>query len=187
MDGKNFSGRVIAENLMRKFQSVLSYDDPYLIYLFVNNLIRRHYSENLGDGLTNIWLFYNFLTEFWLNWKNSFGEVTLFLKRFDFCINFINFLTNICVDQVVLKLQVLKPEKIRDRHYNKTSDQEINSWSMKYLELTIKGKSWYIHDFFKPGTNNASSSSPFNAAAIAHINILIVWYFYIFFNKYFRF
>ena len=30
--------------------------------------------------------------------KNSFGEDTLFLKFFHFCINFTNFLTDICVD-----------------------------------------------------------------------------------------
>ena len=64
MNAKNFSGRVITENLMRKFRLVLSYDDPYLIYLFVNALIRPHFFENLDDDLTNIWLAFNFLTKF---------------------------------------------------------------------------------------------------------------------------
>ena len=64
MNAKNFSGRVITENLMRKFRLVLSSDDPYLIYLFVNVLIRPHSFENLDDDLTNIWLAFNFLTKF---------------------------------------------------------------------------------------------------------------------------
>ena len=42
---------------MRKFGLVLGYDDPYLIYLFVNTLMRPHFFENLDDYLTNIWLF----------------------------------------------------------------------------------------------------------------------------------
>ena len=50
-----------------------------------------------------VWLIFRFLTEFWRSWKNSFREDTLFLKRFDFCISFNNFLTDICVDQVFLK------------------------------------------------------------------------------------
>ena len=81
------------------------------------------------------------------------------------------------MDQVVLKLQVRNPEKIRDQHYSKTPDQEINSWSTKYLELIIKNKSWYIHDFFEQVSNNDSLSSPFNAAAITHFNILIFLHF----------
>ena len=32
MNGQNFSIRVIAENLIRKFRLVLSYDDPFVIY-----------------------------------------------------------------------------------------------------------------------------------------------------------
>ena len=111
MNGKNFSGRIIAKNLMKKFRLVLSYDDPYLVDLFVNILIRSHFFVSLGNYLTNIWLVFNFLTEFWLNWKNYFGEATFFLKRFHFRINFINFLTNIYVYQVVLELQVFIPEK----------------------------------------------------------------------------
>ena len=103
MNAKNFLGQVISENLMRKFRLVLSCDDPYLIYLFVNILMRPHFFENLDDDLTNIWLAFHFF-----NWQNYFGEVTLFLKRFHFCINFINFLTNACVDQVVLELQAWK-------------------------------------------------------------------------------
>ena len=62
MNGKKFSGGVITENLMRKFRLVLSYDDPYLIYLFVNILMRPHFFENLDDDLNNIWLVFNFLT-----------------------------------------------------------------------------------------------------------------------------
>ena len=64
MNGKNFSGRIIAKNLMKKFRLVLSYDDPYLVDLFVNILIRSHFFVSLGNYLTNIWLVFNFLTEF---------------------------------------------------------------------------------------------------------------------------
>ena len=64
MNGKNFSGQVITENLMGKFRLVLRYDDPYLIYLFVNILTQAHFFENLDDDLTNIWLVFNFFTEF---------------------------------------------------------------------------------------------------------------------------
>ena len=64
MNGKKFSGRVITENLIRKFRLVLIYDDPYLIYLFVDILIRLHFFGNLDDDLTNMWLVFNFLTEF---------------------------------------------------------------------------------------------------------------------------
>ena len=46
----------------------------------------------LDDGLTNIWLVFRFLSKFWLNWKNSSGEDTLFLKHFYLSINFSNFL-----------------------------------------------------------------------------------------------
>ena len=63
MNGKNFSGGVITENLMRKFQLVLRYD-LYLIYLFVNILMRPQFFKNLDSDLTNIWLVFNFLTEF---------------------------------------------------------------------------------------------------------------------------
>ena len=62
MNEKNFPGRVTAENLMRKFRLVFSYDDPYLIYLFVTILIRPHFLENLDDDLTNVWLVFNSLT-----------------------------------------------------------------------------------------------------------------------------
>ena len=34
---------------------------------FVNILIRRRYLGNRDEGLTNIWLVFRFLTEFWLN------------------------------------------------------------------------------------------------------------------------
>ena len=64
--------------------------------------------------------------------KNSFGDDTLLLKLFHFCINFINFLTNVCVDQVVLKIRVFNQEKISDQHC-KIPDQEF--------KLIIKGKS----------------------------------------------
>ena len=63
MNGKNFSGGVITENLMRKFQLVLRYD-LNLIYLFVNILMRPQFFKNLDSDLTNIWLVFNFLTEF---------------------------------------------------------------------------------------------------------------------------
>ena len=56
--------------------------------------------------------------------KNSFGDDTLFFKLFDFCISFINFLTNICVDQVVLRIWVLNRENIFDQHC-KIPDQEF--------------------------------------------------------------
>ena len=62
-----------------------------------------------------------------------FGEATFFVKRFQFCIDFINFLTNICVDEVVLKLQVFIPEKIPGQHYSKITDQEINSDQRKFI------------------------------------------------------
>ena len=58
------------------------------------------------DSLTNIWLVFRFLSKFWLSWKNF-----LFLKHFYLSINFVNFLKNICVDQVVLKIRVLNLEK----------------------------------------------------------------------------
>ena len=64
MNGKKFSGGVITENLMRKFRLVLSYDDPYLIYLFVNILMRPHFFGNLDDDVNNIRLVFNFLTQF---------------------------------------------------------------------------------------------------------------------------
>ena len=64
MNGKNFSGRVITENLMRTFRLTLRYDDLCLIYLFVNILIRPHVFENFDDDLNNIWLVFNFLPEF---------------------------------------------------------------------------------------------------------------------------
>ena len=79
--------------------------------LFVNIIIRLRYFQNLDVRLTNMWLVFLFLIESWLNLKYSFGEATLFLKCFHFCINFINFLANICADQVVLKLRVLNQEK----------------------------------------------------------------------------
>ena len=102
---------------------------------------------------------FSFLSKFWLNLKNSSGEDTFFLRHSFFCINFTNFLINICVDQVV-KIWVLNHKKI--------------SWSAR----------WYLHDFFEPVSNNASSSSPFNAAVIIiAINIFIFWYFDIFFHN----
>ena len=64
MNGKNFSGRVITENLMRTFRLTLRYDDLCLIYLFVNILIQPHVFENFDDDLNNIWLVFSFLTEF---------------------------------------------------------------------------------------------------------------------------
>ena len=61
-------------------------------------------------------------------------------------------------------------KKIPDLDYSKIPDQEFKSWSTKYLNLIIKSKIWYIHDFFEPTNNNASSS-----AVIAYLNILIFW------------
>ena len=64
MNEKNFSGRVITENLMGTFRLVLGYDDLCLIYLFVNILIRPCVFENFDEDLNNMWLVFNFLTEF---------------------------------------------------------------------------------------------------------------------------
>ena len=55
--------------------------------------------------------FIMYFFEFCSSEKKSFGEDTLFLKLFHFCINFINFLRNICVDEVALKIQVLNQNK----------------------------------------------------------------------------
>ena len=120
--------------------------------------------------LTNIWLVFRFLTKFWLSWKNSLGEDALFLKH-QFCISFINFTTNIFVDQVVLKVRVLNQEKIPDQYYSKILDQKFKSWFTKYLNLIIKNKSRYIPDFFESLNNNASSS-----AVIAYFNkVFSIW------------
>ena len=159
---------------MRKFRLVLSYDDPYLIYLFVNSLMRPHFFENLDNGLTNIWLAFHFLTKFRLNWKNSFGEATLFLKSFHFCINFINFLMNTCVDQVVLELQAWKKFLIR-KYYRYILVQEINFWSTKYLKLTIKDNGWYIHEFFEPVSKTTQVHLPHFMLLL--FPTLIFWYF----------
>ena len=99
-------------------------------------------------------------SQFWLDWKNSSSKDTLFLKHFCFSINFTNILKNICVDQVVLKIRVLNQEKNFWSAYGKIPDQGFKSWSTKYPKLEIKSKSWYIHDFFEPVSNNASSISP---------------------------
>ena len=74
MNAKNFSGQVMAENLIRKLWLVLSYEDPRDFILvkqefFVNILIRRRYLGNRDEGLINIWLVFRFLTEFWLNYS----------------------------------------------------------------------------------------------------------------------
>ena len=134
--------------------------------LFVNVIIRRRYFQNLDGGLTNIWLVFLFLIESWLKLKYYFGEATLFLKRLHFCISFINFLANICADQVVLKLP--------NQHYSKIPEQEFESWYTQFLELTTKDKIWYIHDFFKAVGNNAGSSSYLMLLLLV---ILIFWYF----------
>ena len=42
----------------------------------------------------------------------------------------------------------------------------------KISQTEIKNKSWYIHDFFEPESNNASSTSPFNATIIGYFDIL---------------
>ena len=85
-----------------------------------------------------MWLDFRFLLKFWLNWKNSSGEDTLFLKHFYFPINFTNFLKNICVDQVVLKIRFLNQEKISDQHYGKILDQEFKSMIYKVFQTENK-------------------------------------------------
>ena len=74
-------------------------------------------------------------------------------------------------------------KKIPDQHYGKIPDQEFKLWSTKYLKLKIRSKSWYIHNFFEPVSNNESSTSPFYATVIGYFDILIFWYFDIFFNN----
>ena len=59
------------------------------------------------------------------------------------------------------------------QHYGKIPYQEFKSWSAKYLKLKVKSKSWYIHDLFKPVSNNSNSSFPFNTAVIDCFDILI--------------
>ena len=51
------------------------------------------------------------------------------------------------------------------------------------LKLEVKNKSWSIHNFFELVSNNASSTLPFNATVIGYFDILIFWYFEIFFNN----
>ena len=58
-----------------------------------------------------IWLVFRFLSKFWLKWKNSSGQDTLFLKHLYFSVNFTNFLTHVCVEQFVLKIWFLNQEK----------------------------------------------------------------------------
>ena len=58
-------------------------------------------------------------------------------------------------------------KKASNQHCSKIPYQEFKSWSTKHLKLIMKNRSWYIHDFFEPVINNASSS----------LNILIFWYF----------
>ena len=115
---------------------------------------------------------FRFLSKFWLNWKNSPCEDALFRKHFYFSINFTNFLKNICMHQIVLKIGFSIRETISDQHYGKISDQEFKSWSTKYLKLKIKNKSWYIHDIFEPLSNNASLTFPFNATVVGYFDIL---------------
>ena len=75
------------------------------------------------------------------------------------------------MDQVVLKVRVLNQEKIPDQYYSKILDQKLKSWFTKYLNLIIKNKSRYIHDFFESLNNNASSS-----AVIAYFNkVFSIW------------
>ena len=91
MNGKNFSGRVITENLMRKSRLVLRYDDPYLIYLFVNILTRPHSFENLDDDLTIIWLVFNFFYRILTQLKKFFRWSYFFPKTFSFLHQFQQF------------------------------------------------------------------------------------------------
>ena len=127
---------------------------------------------------------FRFLTKFWLNWKDFSGEDTLFLKHFYFSINFTNFLKNICVDQVAFwNSGSQSGKKNSNQHYGKIPDQEFKLWSTKYLKLKIRSKSWYIYNFFEPVSNNESSTSPFYATVIGNFDMLIFWYFDIFFNN----
>ena len=103
---------------------------------------------------------FRFLSKFWLNWKNSSGEDTLFL---------------VCT-KLFWNIGFSIRKKISDQHYGKISDQGFKLWSTKYLKLKIKNKSWYIHDFFEPVSYNASSTSPFNAIVIGYFDILIFWF-----------
>ena len=41
----------------------------------------------------------------------------------------------------------------------------------------------YMYDFLEPVSNNASSTSPFNATFIGYFDILLFWYFDILFNN----
>ena len=61
-----------------------------------------------------------------------------FIRKTHFSINFINFLKNICVDQVVLKIRFLDPEKISDRDYGKILDQEFKSMIYKVFQTENK-------------------------------------------------
>ena len=99
---------------------------------------------------------FRFLSKFWLNWKNSSGEDTLFL---------------VCT-KLFWNIGFSIRKKISDQHYGKISDQGFKLWSTKYLKLKIKNKSWYIHDIFEPLSNNASLTFPFNATVVGYFDIL---------------
>ena len=89
--------------------------------------------------------------------------------------------------KLLWKFEFSISKKILDQHYGKIPNQEFKLWSTKYLKLKLKNKSWYIQVFFEPVRNNASSSSLFNATVIGYFDILILWYFNIFFNNCSRF
>ena len=130
---------------------------------------------------------YRFFSEFWFNWEKSCSEDTSFLKH--------SFLPSISLMswKMFVSAKLFKKfgfsvrKKIPDQHYGKIPVHEFKSWSTKYLKLKTRSKSWYIHDFFEPVSNNESSTSPFYATVIGYFDMLIFWYFDIFFNNWPRF
>ena len=98
-----------------------------LHYIFIlRSLLPLNLTERRLVELKSPRQFNNFifclLSKFWLNWKNPLSEDTLFLKHF-YCS--INFLKNISVDQVVLKIRVLNQKKKINQHYGKIPEQEF--------------------------------------------------------------
>ena len=132
-------------------------------------------------------MIFRFLREFWLNWKNFCSDDTLFLKQC-FLPSFSLMSWKMFVQtKLFKKLGFSIRKKIPDQHYGKIPDQEFKLWSTKYLKLKIRSKSWYIYNFFEPVSNNESSTSPFYATVIGYFDMLIFWYFDIFFNNWPRF
>ena len=86
------------------------------IYLFLRRLLSLNLTRWWFVKLKSRRRFNQYMIGFLFSYRvlvglKKFGEDTLFLKRFHFWFNFINFLKNICVDQVVLKIRVLNQEK----------------------------------------------------------------------------